>query len=300
MSTDYIDLNNQIKKIDSDLKKRYVAEDLRPDDPIDIAKAVLIAEEREIQLQLSSIQKLISKDAVYNMRIIRRGEERKIYLAGGESPLSPPPNINRSPLRRRQTKDQWCYATTALMLAEDSGLIKPYIREEIEKYKPVMYTNDPKLRYKYCGYDAVENKYYCDPGQEYTVMLCGYSPYSCEPGNISKAVAALTGKTLMKIGNNTNSFWQTFNGTTNKKRLELLAKKLKVPAVLDSFIDGDPSNNKGHSFLIKDFIYDGESIKLFTEECVYGETPIITDLTAYIDCSVYEYKSKVTNIYYFE
>jgi hypothetical protein len=297
---EFIDLNNQIRNLDSDLKSIYSANDLDSHNPVDIARAILLAEEREIDLKLSSHQRIISKDAVYNLRIIRRGEERKIYLAGGESPLTPPPKVNRKPTHRRQTKDQWCYATTALMLAEDSGYIKPIHVEGIKRHTPTMYTNDPKLRYKYCGYDVKEHKYYCDSGQEYTVILVGDSQFSCIPGSISKAVTALTGKTLLKIGNDTNTYWQDYERSPNHKRIKFLADNLKVPAVFDGLIDGDPVTQKGHSFLIKDFAFDGTEIKLFTEECVYGETPIITNLISYIDCSVYEYKIKITNIYYFE
>lgn len=300
MSTDYIDLNFQFETLDSYTKKMFQAENLKPDQPIDIAKAILLAEENQMQLKISTIQRLICKGMLYNLRIIRRGDELKMIIRGGETPLSPRPAANRNPMRRRQTKYQWCYATTALMLAEDTGYIKPIHAKAIKDHKSILYENDPELRYRFCGFDALQQKYFCDPGQEYTVVLFGDPPSSCVPGSVAVAATELTGRNMLSIGSGDNTYWQKFDGSLNRERVDFLARKLTVPAVLDAFIDGDPTNGKGHSFLIKDFSYDGEHLKLYTEECVYGETPVITDLTSYIDCSVWEYRIKVTNIYCFE
>lgn len=290
----------QLKSIDLYFRKLFQSEFLNDDDPIDIAKAILLSEENQKHLKLTATQQYRSTDVLHNMRIIRRGDELKMIIRGKETPPLPPPTKDLKPLRRRQTKHQWCFATTALMLAEDSGYIKPCHIQGIKNYKPIMYKEDSQLRYRFCGYDNATKKYFCDPGQEYTVILTGYPATSCVPGNIVEAAEALTGRNLISIGNGNNTFWQDSKGLLNRKHIELLVKKLTVPAILNAYINGDPDTHKGHSLLIKDFSYDGERLQLFTEECVYGETPIITDLTSFIDCSVYEYRMKAANIYCFE
>lgn len=300
MSNDYIDLNCQFETVDPHFKLMFQAENLRADDPIDISKAILLSEESQTPLKLSKIQQLISRDVTRSMRIIRRGDELKMIIRGRETPFTPGPSADKKSMRRRQTKHQWCYATTALMFAEDSGCLSPKHVQGIANHKPILYSDDPQLRYRFCGYDYEKNKYFCDPGQEYTVILSGDPATSCTPGSVTNAVRELTGRNLISIGNGDNTFWQGNNGKLNRRSIDLLVRKLTMPAILNGYINGDPKTQKGHSFLIKDFSYDGEKLRLYTEECVYGETPIIDDLTANIDCSVYEYRIKATNIYCFE
>lgn len=295
-----IDLNAQLSSIDKDLLKLYGAENLSINDPYDIAKARIIAEERELFLNLDKQHIFISENDYFEMRIDRRVEEKKIFLAGGESPLYPPPMLDRLPTRRRQTKDLWCYATTSMMLAQDSGFLKEKHRRALNSYQPVLYDTDPKLRHKYCGYDLKRNKYYCDPAQEYTVALYGDSPKSCFPGDVQRSTMNLTGKSMKRIGNGYNSYWLNSDGSLNMNKQKKLAETLKIPAIFDGFLNGDPSTGKGHSFLINGFFFDGEKIYLHTEECVYGERAIITDFSKYIDCSVFEFRIKLTNIYYFD
>lgn len=296
MKKNFFDLNIQLSLVDEDIKKYYHIINLNSKNPLDIAKARIIGEERHINIELSSEQKKISENYYQEFRVQRRIEEKKVYLAGGES-LPSKPNNNRTPIRRRQTKDLWCFATTALMFAEDSKLITDTHRHNICTHKPVLYESNPKLRYKYCGYDAKLDRYYCDPGQEYTVMLCGDTPESCNPGNVQDAAQLLIENKMYKIGNNNNSFWLNKDGTLDLEKQKTLSEKLTVPAICDGFLEGESKTGKGHSFLIKNFFYNENKVILYMEESVYGEKPILDNFSKYIDCSVFEFRIKITNIY---
>ena len=294
----YFDLDLQLSNINDDIKTIYYQyTQLNPMSPEDIAKARMMAEEREINLVLTDFQLQTSQAFYILMSKIRFEYESSVDIAGGQTPPFPPPINSRPAIRRRQNKPRWCYATAAIMYAMDSGLIKEKHMHNINTYKPIMYSDNSKLRYKYCGYNAEQNFYYCDPGQEYIVELCGDDPSSCQPNSVIKAVSLLTGINVKKFGNNHNSFWLNADGTLDLKKQRYLANNLKLPAICDVFFEGDSSTEKGHSLLISNMKYEQGKVILHTEEGVFGERPVISDFSQYVPSSVYTFLSKITNIY---
>lgn len=297
----YFDIDSQLIGINDYIKSEYYnLSHLDPALPIDIAKARIIAEEREIDLNLSEIQLKDSKESYIQLITERRLYEMNIDETGGETPPTPPPLISRPALRRRQNKTRWCYATTALIYAIDSGYITDEHMNNINNYVPLMYKKDPKIRLKYCGYDATRDMYFCDSGQEYVVSLCGDDPKSCVPNSVLTAISLLTNRRIKKIGNNNNRFWTNDDGSLNLFRQNKLASEMKLPAICDVFLNGDSTTGKGHSLLITDMKYENDKITLYTEECIFGEHPVITDFSQNIFTSVYNFKSKITNIYFVE
>lgn len=295
----YYDLKSQLAKINIDkLDVYYGHSPLDSKVPRDIAKARIIAEENEVSLNLSTSQLEISQEEYVNLITERFHIEWKTDQNGGET--RPTSTVSRSAVRRRQNKTRWCYATTALMYALDSHNITDKHINNINTYEPVLYHSDSKLRYRYCGYDAHYDKYYCDPGQEYVVKLCGDNPTSCIANSVYKAITLLTDKKVNKIGNNSSRFWTNQDGTLNLKLQERLANCLKLPAVCDVFYRGDSSTEKGHSLLINKMEYIDNRIILYTEDCVFGERPIIADFSNNVFTSVYFFESKITNIYYID